>query len=225
MPAYSPILSIATAAIEISAAIWAFFVRGRKSIRFTASALLFFLAAYQVIEAVMCSNPAGFTLLGRIAFLVVLWLPPTGLLLLAYMDPSRLNRWFAWIGYALAFGIFIWMVVDQHPIGVSVCLVVFARYYDVVPRLLSVIYGGYYQAGLLSILFLSAISTAKTREAFQRKQNAQLLFGSLAFIVPAMIVVNVFDLAKGALSSILCHFALLLALFIIRLLWLEHKKS
>ena len=222
---YSPILSIATAGIEITAAIWALFCRGRKSIRYTASALLLFLASYQIIEAIMCADPERFTVLGRVAFMVVLWLPPTGLLLLTFMHSTRLNRWFTRIGFLLALVIFFWLLIDDYSIGASVCLVVFARYYDVVPRLLAVIYGGFYQLGLLSILFLSAVSTAASGEAFQRRQVAQLLYGSLAFIVPAMIVVNVIDLAEGALASILCHFALLLAIFVIRLLWLEKQKA
>jgi len=225
MPAYSPILSVITAVIELTAAFWALMRGGRRSVRFSAAAVLFLLAAYQIIEAVMCADPEKFAALGRVAFLVVLWLPPTGLLLLAFMHPSRLNRWFSWCGYALALGIFTWMVVDTHPVGVSVCLVVFARYYDVVPRLLAVVYGGFYQLGLLSILFLSAISTASVEESIQRRQIAQLLFGSLAFIVPSMIVVNVIELAKGALASILCHFALLLAIFIMRILWLEKRSA
>jgi hypothetical protein len=224
---YSPILSIFTATFEIAAAIWAFLGRGRKALLRVAATVLLFLAAYQIIETILCSNPEGLRVFGRIAFMVVLWLPPTGLLLLSLLAGSR-EKWlqiYTAVFYALALCIFIWLLVDRTPIGVSVCLVVFARYYDVIPSALNLVYCGFYQLGLINMLFFSAILAVKTDDAFQRKLIGQILFGSLAFIIPALIVVNLFPIAEGTFSSILCHFALLLAIFIVRLIWLEKRHS
>ncbi len=224
---YSPILSIVTATLEISAAFWAFFARGRRSVRFSAGALLLFLASYQVIEAVICRDPARFTTLARVAFMVVLWLPATGLLLLTFLAPAlrRFLRMYTALFYLAALGLLIWMLVDKTPIGVSVCLVVFARYSGVMPYVLTWVYGVYYQLGLLSMLLVSAVAVIKTSDGIARKQIGQLLYGCLAFIVPAMMFVLLFPIADGAYASILCHFALLLAIFVFRILWLEHKNA
>jgi len=67
---YSPILSIVTATLEIAAAIWALLAKGRKKILHTTAVILLLLAAYQIIEAVLCSNPEGLRTFGRIAFMV-----------------------------------------------------------------------------------------------------------------------------------------------------------
>ncbi len=224
---YSPILSIVTAALEISVAVWAFIARGRRKVLISAGALLLFLAAYQIIEAVLCANPASSPALGRVAFMVVLWLPATGLLLLTFLT-TRLRKLFAvWTGlfYAAALVIFIWLLIDKTPFTTSVCLVVFARYGVVMAPALNWVYGFYYQFGLISMLFLSAIGTAWAQDATERQRIGQVLYGTMAFIIPTIAVVNLFDITAGAFSSILCHFALLLAIFIARLIWLEGKKK
>lgn len=224
---YSPLLSIFTAAFEIAAAIFGFLSKGRRSVRYTAATVLLLLAAYQLFEAVICADPARFTGLVRPAFMTVLWLPATGLLLLTFLTPSlrRFMKVYTGVFYGFALGLFIWQLIDQSPVGTSVCLVVFARYNGVMPRLLTLAYGIYYQAGLLSMLSLSAICLMKTTNAFSRKQVGQLLFGCLAFIIPALMVTILLPVAEGAYASILCHMALLLAIFIIRILWMEQKNS
>ncbi len=224
---YSPILSIVTAVLEISAAAWALLSKGRRSVRYSAAAVLFFLASYQIMEASICADPVRFTRLVRPAFMTVLWLPATGLLLLTFLAPTlrRFMKIYTGIFYALALGIFIWQFVDQTPVGTSVCLVVFARYNNVMPRALTLAYGIYYQLGLLSMLVLSAVGVVKTADAFARKQIGQLLFGCLIFIIPAMMVTRLIPLTEGAYASILCHMAILLAVFIFSILWLENKKN
>lgn len=224
---YTPILSIIIATFEIAAAVFGFVSKGRRNVRYSAGAVLLFLASYQIIEAVMCTDPTRFSGLARPAFMTVLWLPATGLLLLTFLAPTlrRFMKVYTGIFYALALGIFIWQILDQTPVGTSVCLVVFARYNGVMPRALTLTYGIYYQLGLLSMLVLSAVGVVKTADHFARKQIGQLLFGCLAFIIPAMMVTLLIPLTEGAYASILCHMALFLAIFIARILWLENKKA
>jgi hypothetical protein len=224
---YSPILSIFTASFEIVAAIFGFLSKGRRSIRYTAAFVLLFLATYQLFEAIICANPTSFTWLVRPAFMTVLWLPATGLLLLMFLTPAlrRFMKVYTGIFYGLALGLFIWQLIDKTPVGSSVCLVVFARYNGVMPHALTLAYGVYYQLGLLSMLAISAICLMKTTDAFARRQVGQLLFGCLVFIIPALMVTILLPVAEGAYASILCHMALLLAIFIVRILWMENKKS
>jgi hypothetical protein len=51
------------------------------------------------------------------------------------------------------------------------------------------------------------------------------LLGSIAFIFPALVTVAVLPIADNALPSIMCHFAMLLALFFIRLVFIERKGA
>lgn len=77
----------------------------------------------------------------------------------------------------------------------------------------------------MSMLLLSAYGVINSKDDLQRKLLGQILLGSMAFIIPAMITVIVVPATNGALPSIMCHYALLLAIFISRLVYLEHKTN
>jgi hypothetical protein len=161
--------------------------------------------------------------LPRLALIVVAWLPPCGLLLLAYLYPKKnlAVLGFARFMFVFALIITVWIFLDKEFVSDSVCTIVFARYTNPMPRYL--IYGGYYQLGLLGMLFLSANGIIHCEDYTQRMLLGQLLMGSLAFIVPSLVLVIAFSATDSALASIMCHFALLLAVFLTRLLYLERR--
>ena len=222
---YNPLLSIITAAVEISGAIWALRGPGRKPIIRTTASILLFLAGYQIVEAVYCTGMLPFTrsLLPRLAFIVVAWLPPMGVLLVAKLYPAS-PKGLKWYAYALfRFCATLVAGIATHPnfVSESVCLIVFARYTNPTP--LYQTYGMFYQLGLMSMLIISAYGVTICDERHLRLLLGQVLLGSLAFIIPSLIVVAVIPVANNALPSILCHFALLLALFLMRLVSIEQK--
>lgn len=224
---YSPILSITTAALEIGAAVWALRGPGRRYILQPTATILLFLAGYQIVEAIFCTNllPTTGQLLPRMAFVIVAWLPPTGLLLVARLYPTT-SKTFHWYGYAMyAFCTLLvaGIVADRNFVSESVCMVVFARY--TTPTTLNHFYGFFYQAGLMSMLLISAFGVILCHNDHQRLLLGQVLLGCIGFIFPALVTVSVIPIAEEALPSILCHFALVLALFLIRLVNIERKHA
>jgi hypothetical protein len=224
---YNPFLSVGTAALEISAAVWALRGPGRKPIVRTTAAILFFLAAYQIIEAALCTGifPMIGSFLPRLAFIVVAWLPPTGLLLVAHLYPTRTMT-----VYRYAYGMFLFclalvvgIAIEKSFVTASVCMIVFARYTNPTP--LYGLYGLFYQGGLMSMLFLSAYGVTVCDDHRQRLLLGQVLLGCLAFIFPSLVTIAVIPVADNALPSIMCHFALLLAAFLVRLLIIERRGT
>jgi len=222
---YNPILSIFTASLEIAAAVWAFRGPGRKFIVRTTGTILLFLAGYQIIEALLCAGliQAPHQFLARLAFMTVAWLPPTGLLLVAQLYPARSRRvhHFSYAMYIFCAVLVGWIIAQKDFVSESVCLVVFARYSN--PTTLYQTYGLFYQTGLIGMLALSAYGVTVCDDSRQRLLLGQVLLGSLAFILPSLVTVAVIPIAEAALPSIMCHFALLLALFLIRLVSIERR--
>jgi hypothetical protein len=221
---YNPILSIATATLEIGAAVWALHGPGRKPTIHTVSAILFFLAAYQIIEAIFCTgSPVTLAFLPRLAFMVVAWLPPTGLLLVARLYPTKTHAlyYFAYAMFIFCSVLVAGISMDRAFVTVTVCEIVFATYTNPTP--LYQTFGFFYQSGLLSMLVISAYGVTICEDNQQRLLLGQVLLGSMAFILPALAIVSVVPIAEKALPSIMCHLALLLALFLIRLSWLERR--
>lgn len=226
---YNPILSLATAALEIGAAVWALRGPGRRSIVIPASAILLLLAAYQVVEAVICTASftatSIFSFLPRLAFIVVAWLPPTGLWLTAKLYPGKKRplQAYATAMYLVGAGLVLAIATDVRFVSATVCEIVFARFTNPTPLYRA--YGLFYQSGLFAMLLISAYGVTIASDTRQRLLLGQVLLGSIAFIFPSLVTVAVVPVAERALPSIMCHFALLLALFLFRLLWIERRES
>ena len=222
---YSPILAIATAIFEVSMAIWALRGPGRKPIIRTTSAILLLLAAYQVVEVLVCSRVPAYGFMPQMAFIVVTWLPPLGLLLIAQLSSKQahVNYAISYFMLAVAFSIVVWIAFDDRFISDSVCNVVYAKYTIPAPRLQ--IYSWFYWLGLFGMVVLSALGVRNTQDLGQQRPLRFVLLGSLGFIVPGIIVTNFVAPAQGALPSILCHFSLILAIFLGRLVNHERKYA
>jgi len=121
-----------------------------------------------------------------------------------------------------AFVFNLWILKDATFITDTVCKLVFAEYSNLMPQFK--LYSAYYQLGLWGMLFISAIGVINSKDSLGRRKLGQVLLGTMAFVLPAMLFVIAFEPAKGALSSIMCHFALLLAVFLTRLLYIEKNN-
>jgi len=222
---YSPVLSVCTAILEIIAGLWVLRGSGRKPVLRTTALILFLLAAYQLVEAVFCTGllPSTGSLLPRLAFIVVAWLPPTGLLLVAQLYPTTSPLLFrlSYLMYLLCMALVVAIIVQPGFVTESVCMVVFARY--TTPTPLYNLYGLFYQFGLLSMLVLSSYGVTICDDRRQRLLLGQVLLGSMAFIIPALVTVSILPIAENALPSILCHYALFLAVFLVRLVVIERQ--
>jgi hypothetical protein len=222
---YSPGLAIATACFEISVAVWALRGPGERSIIRTTGVILLLLATYQIIEVSICSNVSAAGFLPQLAFIAVTWLPPLGLVLIAnlYRPRSRMLYRNAYSMLAVALGIVVWIALDRGFVSVSVCTAVFARYTSAAPRFM--LYSGFYWLGLLGMVLFSGYGVKTCDDCHRRRLLFQVFAGTLVFVVPSLLASYFVPPARGALPSVMCHFALLLAIFLTRLIYLERQPA
>jgi len=222
---YDPTLSLTTASFEIMAAIWALRGPGRREIVKPAGAILLLLAGYQILEVLICSSSTASWYLPQLAFINVTWLPPTGILLAhrlrSLVPPS--GRYFARGMFALAFGFSGWIAAHPGFASEPVCQVVFARYAHTPAPYLA--YAAFYWVGLLGMVLIAGHGATYSADPHGRRLSTQLLIGSLAFILPSLLTSWVFRIPEGAFASIMCHYALFLAVFLARILYLERRSS
>ena len=223
---YSPILAVVTAAFEIIIAGWAFATRSEaesRGIIRTTGTILLLLAGYQLAEVAICADVAVAGFLPRLAFIIVTWLPPLGLLLIAQLRQPR-SRIFGGSAYAMlaaAAGIVVWIVVDRSFASASVCNAVYARYTHAMPRFLA--YSSFYWIGLAGMIGFSGHGAMTCQHARRRHQLVQVFMGTTGFVALSMLTSWFVPPARGALPSIMCHFALLLAVCLTRLIVLERR--
>lgn len=209
---YSPGLALLTGLLEAAAAAWIFLTPslGRKRILQPIALILLLLAGYQFAEVTVCFRPENL-LYSRLAFLDITWLPPLGLWLCAEMAFPK-QRWLtaaAWADIALALGLSIWIFADAGAITKSVCMTVIASYFHARP--FEIAYGLFYQASLILTVFGAAAGMVSTADAVRRKHLANLQTGILGFLFPALAVRIVLAEPEGLLPSVMCHFAIVLA--------------
>ena len=225
---YSPILAVATAAFEIIVAGWALTTKtehGSRNVLRTTGAILALLAAYQIAEVAICANVEAAGFLPRMAFVIVTWLPPLGVLLVAQLRRPRSSALYgsAYAMLAAAAAIVGWIVLDRSFASASVCNAVYTRYTHAMPRFS--VYAWFYWAGLVAMAVGSGIGAATSVDPIQRGQSRLVLVGTLAFVVPGVAVSWLVPPARGALPSILCHFAMLLAICLARVVHLERRLA
>jgi hypothetical protein len=225
VPAYSPVLAIVTGVLEVAAVVYALSGPGRKRILRPVGAILLFLAGYQFAEVAVCARPAV-PLFSRLAYLVITWLPPLGLWLAAVLDAGRVRalRTVAAFYAAAAAGLCAWIAIDGGVIGRSVCETVLARYFPVAP--FEIAYGIFYHTGILGLVFGCGLALAQADDAVARKHLANLQLGVLGFVFPSLAVRLLFS-GPGPgdpLPSVMCHFALVLALSLVALVARERRS-
>jgi len=222
---YSPLLALTTAHFEVVVAVWALRGPGDRSIVRTTAAILVLLAGYQVVEVAVCANVGAPGVLPRLAFLDVTWLPPLGLVLVAQLHRprSRLFHMASRTMLAAALGIAAWIALDRSFATASVCSAVYARYTHVMPRF--AVYAGFYWVGLLGMVVFSGYGAKASVDPHRRRLLAQVLFGTAGFVVPAVVTSWFIPTAVGALPSIMCHFALVLAVFLARMIAIERRQA
>jgi hypothetical protein len=223
--AYSPILAVATAAFELLVAGWALRGAGDRSILRTTAAILVLLAGYQITEVAICANLGAAGFLPRLAFIDVTWLPALGWVVIGQVRRPR-SAGLRGAGLSLlaaATGIVVWIVLDRSFASASVCSAVYARYTNAMPRFLA--YSIYYWVGLFGMAALSAYGMRTCEDPHRQRMLRQILVGTLGFVLPSVALSWFVPTTAGALPSIMCHFALILAVFLARMVWIERHED
>ncbi len=222
---YEPTLSVITASFEIMVAMWALSGPGRRTIVRPASTILFLLAIYQILEVIICAGSSASAFLPQLAFINVTWLPPMGILLAAQLYPPefRTGIRYARAMFVVAFAFSVWIALHREFAVDPVCQVVFARYSH--PTTAYLVYSAYYWVGLAGMILLSAYNVATNPDEHRRRLSLQLLAGALAFIIPSLGTSWFIGMPDGAFASVMCHYALLLAVFLTRLLYHERHRT
>ena len=222
---YSPLLAVITGLLEFGAGIWVFLgLRfGRKRILYPLGMIFLCLAGYQFAEVAVCGHLEN-KIWTQLAFFDITWLPPLGLWLAAQLSTPR-NRWLrtaAFVDMALGLAFSVWIFADPQAITKSVCQLVVARYFPT--AVFDISYALFYQVSLLVTIFGAAAGMASSEDAVLRRHLANLQTGLLGFLLPALAVrILVPEAGGGLLPSVMCHFAIVLAVSLFVLVLRERR--
>lgn len=177
-------------------------------------AILLCLASFQLVEYILClqHDQAMINLLARTGFVAISLLPPLGIHLARSLVHRKMNPWYVVAPYLCAVGWGLYFLLVEGSIVQGACGANYAIL-DLPPRI-EMLYGIYYW-GLLVIGYWETYSLSR-RKMFQKYASSlrALGVGYLAFMVPTLASIVLFPETFRAIPSIMCGFALALAVIL-----------
>lgn len=170
--------------------------------------LLSLLASYQLFEFLICGLNFYEPFIVYLAFVIISYLPPLGLLLVMKINNIKLKQSGLIFSPAIFFTLFYFFTHKQFV--VKKCTVLYVSYHYP----LGFLYGLFYYLPMLIAVVMLIHNTLKSKSQSIKKENLTLLFGYFAFTIPMGIALLVYSEYLNAIESLLCKFALVFAVVI-----------
>ncbi len=206
---FSPAVMLTTFGAEYLFALWAFLFHRHTRFGQLSILMLLLLGTFQLSEYQICVNDPSRTwaVIGMVA---ITFLPPLGLYLIGLIRGNLISAQSS-LGIACLF-LIAFLLVPQA-VGEPVC----GGNYVILktaPQLANA-YGIYYIGYLLWALWEGWITLKTKLPEAVRASLKWLLIGYIAFMLPTGIVYFVSEKSRDAVPSIMCGFALALAVIVI----------
>ncbi len=195
-------------------------------------AFLVLLQLYQLSEFLVCIGVSvGF--ITRIGFVIITFLPPLG-----YFLCTRVVKWKFpdyWFGFALAIAFSIYYIVDTSSVVLVDCNPFFATYQStgsisIGPSTapyelrISALYSAFYFGSLLYSIWFLVENLIWAKDKIDNKYGTIVLIGFLSFMLPMLLMVILLPQYAVAVASILCKYALILAVTLLVFSFIKGKK-
>jgi hypothetical protein len=218
---FAPYVSLSTFAVEFVLALYFLLTKPRDRLHQIVALISILLGVYQLNEFLICTTQHS--LFTRLAMITTAILPAIGVSFALIAGRKRITRAWHLLLYAPA-AFFIVMFSQIRAYGESaLCHTVFIQYPGA--GLLGEFYGAYYViyiAGSATLFYLFS------QQAKRKEERVLLNLGMLGmgiFTIPTFIFLIFLPALRTQLASVLCEFALLLAIELIVLLWYKEKHG
>jgi hypothetical protein len=207
---FSPSVMVGTFVLELFLALWLLFRHHTTRFSKTACAVLLLLATFQLAEYQICGGSAHGVVWARVGFVAITLLPLAGLYLVSLVSHKP---HFLKLGYASAIAFVVYFLLVPKSITGAICggnYVLFNTSTDLY-RLYGIYYLGFLLLGVWeSIEHLSSDGAqASSKLALQ-----WLIAGYISFMAPMGVLYVLLPGVRSASASIMCGFAVLLALIL-----------
>lgn len=208
---FSPPVMIATFAIEVISMIYVLFRYKLNAKSRLVALLLLNLALFQLAEFMVCENSSVAIISSRIGYAAITLLPALGLHLTLKITGANKNNIIKLI-YALSVFFCAYFLFSPTAFDGYACTGNYVIFQ--IGNFETLIYSIYY-FGIILATLIYCISKRTTLKSRDKKALSWLMIGYLSFILPAAIFITFNPDSKQALPSVLCGFAILLALVLV----------
>jgi hypothetical protein len=214
---FTPLVSLATFAIEFGLAFYTFAKHRKTLFGKLATITLILLGIFQLAEYSICKTgyAASWTIIG---YLAITFLPALGLHMTSLM--TKKSTWTP-IGYLVAGITDLIIIFTPNIFSSSSCPGNFVIFNPLLP-VFKIFYSIYYYVFILIalLMLIKAVS-----EGDKNKKSAEwMLAGYLSFLLPTFVIYIYEKAARVAVPSIMCGFALLFSIILVLKIIPEFEK-
>ncbi|MEA3330020.1 MAG: hypothetical protein U9Q06_04730 [Nanoarchaeota archaeon] len=225
---FTPAISLSTAIIEFILVIFLFILFKKSTLRNFFAIFIFILGFYQFTEFMLCiySNPFFWA---RVGFATYSLLPAVALhSVLVFLKKERPILWL----YAIPF--IAILIAFFHPNFISnvSCNSVFISAKNILviggnslTRLFFSLYVTYYAGFVALVLYLCSRDIRKQKDRNKKGVDLILMIGILLMTIPTFILMSLVPALGGMFPSVLCEFALLVAICVFISAYLNDKSK
>lgn len=210
MDSWNGIISLFIACIELLLLINLLAFAEKNRFNVTAIIIVTLLFSYQFMEFLICMIGYDDSFFVYLAFVIISYLPPTGVILVASLNKVKNRALYLLFLPPVFFTIYYRVIIDEF--ALKGCTVLYALYHYPLGDL----YGAFYYLPIIAtIIWLIKTIKSNTEKKFKTISSV-LLFGYIFTAIPAVIAFvlmayNNYSLLS-VIESIMCKFALVLAL-------------
>lgn len=207
---FSPPVMLATFIIEIICGLYVFTTSKPSKANLIIIALLICLGIFQLAEYRICSGENNLLWM-RVGYAAITLLPPLGIHLISLVTK---RSWTKYLGYSLSAIFVVVFILSTHAIKSAIC----GGNYIMVNTggILASSYFPIFYYALLAIavadIIYYLVKNKTGKNNLQRNMLIWLLVGYSSFIIPTEAVYLLTPHARAGLPSIMCGFAVLLAI-------------
>ena len=216
---FAPYVSLLTFVIEFLLAAFFLLKNPKDNLNRMIALISLLLGFYQLNEFLICIT--GICLFTKLAMMTTAILPALGITYALIVFRKKIKfRWHLLMYLPAIFFILMFGVFDYFKRS-AVCSTVFIRYpgTGLLGRFFASYYLVYLVAGLIMFYFISS----RVKSIYEKRLAYLGMFGLLVFIVPTFLFLFFLPALKIQFASILCEFALLLAIEFVIVLWYKDK--
>jgi hypothetical protein len=183
--------------------------------------LMIFLQLYQLMEFFLCIGIEP-NIVGRLGLLAITFLPPLGVLLTS--DVCHLKHWINWSGILVGIGLSLFYVIVPNAFTFQTCNPFYATYAYPLGNFYGIFYFGYIGWAFV-LLIIKFIRNRGISQKNTNKKATYILIGYLSFLLPMGVTLIIDTSTIDALESIMCKYAILLAITLFTFSFQYEKKD
>lgn len=218
---FAPYISLTTFVIEFLLALYLFLKNPKDNLNRIIAFLLLMLGIYQLNEFLICVTNAG--IFTKLAMSVTAIMPPLSISYALIMWKKRIRYYWHLLIYSpVVFFILMFVLLDYFN-NSAICSTIFIQYPSL--GLLGKFYGLYYITYIFAAIILFYLVSLRTKSKSERILLYLGMLSMFIFTVPTFIFILFIPAFYSQFPSVLCEFALLLAIECIFILWYKDKRN